>query len=936
MINAFVSGAVTIQFSTPPLREGGDTSELYQATGFASAGTQYVYDKAGICRTTRKIVFPRETDAGLAALLSFATDTVRGAKTPFTWYDHEGVSHAVRLVGTIVYRQTGPNRNRIEIVIEEDVAWSSPATGLGKDAKTGAAPLWILRLTVGGVDYWLSDMTVTVPGWNGGITTKAWVSQWGRVQEGISNALDEFRVADFSLTCLIDPGASPNIEALATGYPLEQSPVELYLWFRGQDAAVNPPVMKFRGYVREVDIPDSTAVSLVVQDETIRLRNYIGTKVDRTTYPSADPDEVGKVIPIVFGTLTKFPALAVDAGKQTTLPANIDAASTSFAVSDAIGLAGGMTIQADDEQMYVSAISGDTVTVVRGYAGTLSGSHLKGAIVWERKAAFTYIVADHPLDAINKVYGKVGEGILDITAICTRYLGSVGNQHPNYPGKACITIPGYVTAAQAVQLLVNAGTWQVLDNVSVTDGIHVYDNISVTDSIHVYDVIAVTAPSDAGHAHTTAKSSNLAASNCPRYLVDNQNLYGVSNSRWVAIAFPGVAGTRANVTYRITVVSHNYATTGNIYIGVGSSIRVTSTSPFNSSSLQSRSYEFTISSDLFADTIYVGMNDINANNYIEVQSASRTIELSDGTVATSAASVTGGGRTAPGTDMKSGSAGRTALGTDMKSGSAGRTATNLPFPTTGHPEIYGNSVANTLVGDSILCDVTRNVTAPGDVVSNILSTYCGVTSFQQTGTFPAGYTINGALTEYRTALEWLNLIAFQCRAWFRMELGTAKLIVRPDALTSVKTIPACRITDDGRRVHSRRKADYADILNKIQILFDRDWALAKGEAAYRGLSRSSNSSSIAIFGERERPELFQFDFVTSQAMADSVRDFYLARYATRPWLHEFEAFLDHSELVFGNGVTLGFAGNVLGEIREAGYAPGSATAMDTVKFTAVV
>lgn len=265
-------------------------------------------------------------------------------------------------------------------------------------------------------------------------------------------------------------------------------------------------------------------------------------------------------------------------------------------------------------------------------------------------------------------------------------------------------------------------------------------------------------------------------------------------------------------------------------------------------------------------------------------------------------------------------------GTISKNGATWSTKTGTVTP-------YGNSVANTLVGDTILCDVVRNVTAPGDVVSNILSTYCGVTSLQQVGAFPASYSINGAITEYRTALEWLNEIAFQCRAWFRMELGAAKLIVRPDALATVKTIPACRATNDGRRIHRRRKAPYDDIINKINLLFDRDWSKSRGDDAYRGMSKATDATSIANYGERERPELFLCDFITSQTMADDVCAFYLLRYAVRQWLHEFETYLDHSELKFSDAIILGFSGNTAGEIIEAGCSPGSSTQIDTVKFT---
>lgn len=933
MINAFVSGAVTVQFETPPLRQGGDSPEIFQAEGRDSLGTQYIYDKSAIVRTSRRLVFPRVATATLTALLSFSTDTVRGAKTKFAWYDHEGASRTVRLVDKIAHQEIGPDRHRVEVSLEEDTAWAAPAAGYGKDAVTGAAPIWILKLTVGGINYYLSDMTLTIASWEGGITTKPWVSAWGSVQEGISNSLSEIRVADFSLTCLIDPNSASNMEILATDYVIEASPAELYLWFRGQDAAVSPPVMKFRGYVKDIEIQDNTTVSLVIEDESVRLGNHLGTKVDRTVYPLADPDDVGKVIPIVHGSVKKLPALAVEAGIQTSLPSGVASSDLIFPLSDATGLNYGDTLQVDDEQMMVLGISGDAITVQRGANGTVPDVHQKGAIAWQRKDRFVYVVADHAVDAIPKVYGRVGEAEMDITAICTRYLGTAGNQLTGYEGQAVVVIPSYITVQQAVDLIVKdtidiVDVATLLDTLSITNGtLDASDTIQMTDNISVYDTIGLT---NGNHSHTYNSSNSQAAANCPVQTgTVTSSFNGISGVYW-RVNFAATSGTRSQITFNVSVTK-KVATSLTVEIWLGST-QIKSYSSIISG--EKMTFEFTLTSGITGDTLDVFCRDGSGlgNTFLQVDSASRTIQFSGTASGSVEVSKNGSaGRTAPMTNLpKSGNAylsGNVGYsGTISKNGATWSTKT-------GTAALSGNSVANTLVGDTILCDVVRNVTAPGDVVANILSTYCGITSFQQVGTFPASYAINGAITEYRTALEWLNMIAFQCRAWFRMELGTAKLIVRPDTLAPIKTITACRITSDGRRIHRRRKAPFDDIINKINLLFDRDWSKSRGDDAYRGMSNATDATSITNYGERERPELFLCDFITTQAMADDVRAFYLLRYAVRQWLHEFETYLDHSELKFSDAITLGFSGNTAGEIIEAGCSPGSSTQIDTVKFT---
>jgi hypothetical protein len=362
--------------------------------------------------------------------------------------------------------------------------------------KTGITPLWILKLTVGGVDYYLGDTPFAIPAWQGGVTVLPWVASWGQISEGITGELGEIRVADLSVEVIIDPDATIDMDTLASTPDIEQSPCSLYLWFAGLDPATDPPQEFGRFHVRDIAIPDETTVILDLEDETLRLRQQVGTRVDRTSYPDADPDDVGKVIPIVFGSIKRLPTLAVDAGLQTSLPSNISATSTSFALSDVAGWSIGKIFQLDAEQLYISAVSGDTVTVTRGYNATVPVVHLKGTIAWEIKNRFTYLVADHAVDQIPKVRGRVGQAEVDVTAVASRYLGSgssalvgagaVGGQHPDYPGRACVTLPGYITVEQAVDLLITDGL-TVTDTIALPNGVRPYRRRDIRRQIMEHD-----------------------------------------------------------------------------------------------------------------------------------------------------------------------------------------------------------------------------------------------------------------------------------------------------------------------------------------------------------------------------------------------------------------------------------------------------------------
>ena len=77
---------------------------------------------------------------------------------------------------------------------------------------------------------------------------------------------------------------------------------------------------------------------------------------------------------------------------QTSLSASITANATTFALASATNVSVGTMLYVDKEAMYISAISGASVTVGRGEVGTASVSHASGAMVLAGPPAafFTY------------------------------------------------------------------------------------------------------------------------------------------------------------------------------------------------------------------------------------------------------------------------------------------------------------------------------------------------------------------------------------------------------------------------------------------------------------------------------------------------------------------------------------------------------------------
>lgn len=934
-----------------------------------------------------------------------------------------------------------------------------------KNKKTGTLPIWFLRLPVDGVDYWISDGVYTIlpggPGWPAVdiVTTLSWVAAWGSIRESLGGGLGEILIADFSMTINNDISYGNNIEYLATTHELEKELCQLYLWYDGLDPVTDPPQMMFSGYLSDLDIPDETAINITIEDEGSRLQNYLGEKISREKFPLCDPDVVGKMIPIVFGPVTKLPALCVDAGWVSSIVADIGPSDTLITVSEVPDTSLlGKTITIDDEQMLVTqptvtsnytnyaaasqgstascqvqvtgpdtnyspanTINGDrlglgahnggycylylsggtgwlqvdfgqartidqvwvfgaqlnfgtpvspaegmitnyaphtyqvqiwdgaawvtvanvadnnlvwrkvsfaavtttsfrlyitvgsiwaasycmiteveaslstiptvptsanskTISVARGQNGTPAAIHTKGSIVIEKKATpLVYLLTDHPLDAIGTVLARIRGVNVDITADITKYLGTPENQLSAYPGRAAITIPDYARVTQRIAL-------------------ELQGDVTATDALHTH--IASTGSSTITNQLDQAIGASVQTSSI--------NLKGVStNGQWVTFwgdlywNFVSAGGTILTSTVSAVI---SCPAGSSIYFG---GVLVVSNSPAMSN--QQVNHTFNPATEATA-----------------MQSNQIRIRMQLCTVAIYSPQVTYN---------------------DIRSAQAGCSATRKGTYNTAAPvisiekvpsgvsvsntlQLTGNSVSDIMIGDAVLVDCTRNISAPAEVIDTVLTDYCADTSLQLIGTLPAHFRLVGAITEYRPALEWIDSLAFQCGCYFRRIAGVSKLLVRTPVLTSQKNIPACCLDNEGKKKLKRKKAPLTDVINTIELLYCRDWSSENRTAeSYTRNAPGTDPISIRDYGVREQPDLFMFDFVIDQQMAADLVTLYLALYGPRHWRVQFTAFLDHCELEFGDVVTLDFQNFMVGQIVEAGISPGDLETIDTIEFT---
>ena len=161
-----------------------------------------------------------------------------------------------------------------------------------------------------------------------------------------------------------------------------------------------------------------------LQDEITRIASSTeyddnklldGTYSNKSLQIGADND-ANHQLSISIGSATDA-GLGLDVSTTLENVANnpINSSVTSVSVANASGLSVGGTIVAGTEHMTITAISSNTLTVIRGADGTTAATHNSGASanydadvksVGHARAAITGL--DHAIDAVNEERSKIG------------------------------------------------------------------------------------------------------------------------------------------------------------------------------------------------------------------------------------------------------------------------------------------------------------------------------------------------------------------------------------------------------------------------------------------------------------------------------------------------------------------------------------------------
>jgi hypothetical protein len=181
--------------------------------------------------------------------------------------------------------------------------------------------------------------------------------------------------------------------------------VKLYLW--ALDTADTDKDLKLWGEISDPIVYAGGKIRFdIISRQSQQWNQSIGNPLLLDDYPGADPDEIGKTLPILYGEHKDHLCLAIDAGSIDNLRKELSISGTSVLVSDASSFPSSGTIQIDDEQITYDLrynAPGTFYNVTRGANGTTIAAHDKGSIVAEVQTEYDYLVADHPVKSITNV-----------------------------------------------------------------------------------------------------------------------------------------------------------------------------------------------------------------------------------------------------------------------------------------------------------------------------------------------------------------------------------------------------------------------------------------------------------------------------------------------------------------------------------------------------
>ena len=799
--------------------------------------------------------------------------------------------------------------------------------------KRGTTPINLLKFNFATPVY-LSDRDITP---SGGSAHKGLIKEWGFLDTAVSHTpgsgvLGSIEIADLQLT-IINTESPRFSDNFTSEEPPENITVELYQWFEGLSYSEKEII--FKGVIRQVKYNQYTC-AVIIKSIFEKYNKKIGEDliITNINFPNADPDDIGKMGNIIYGSLSDVPCHAIVSGAVDNLLADITSSQTTIELSDASEFPiDGAVIGVDMEKIQYTGKSGNVLTgCTRGYDGTDAQAHTERRVVWEEPSQFIYQIAGHPVKEIGDIFCKVkheSKRGFKITSIVTKYTGQSGNELSGYEGLAVFTVPSRLTKQQAIDLLVDDGltiddATDVVDTIDVDDGITVNDGISVVDGITVSDTIAVSDTIDVDDGIGVSDTIAITVPGAKRSIYPNSGDANVRDGNDQSKKTISAGGTET-----VGFPSTSYGTIATQYVHfkawvhAGGTLNLSGWSP--SSIPENSNGEFRIqkSGGNWGDSVSFHATGAQVDLY-EVWR--KEVEYTSNTTKTGSASKTGtatkiGSASKTGSASKSGSASKD--GTVTKEGAATKSGT---VTRTGEITLSGNSVADVTVGVDVVCEVdgyqddasgtytgTANalIERPDHVFKHLWSEIIGAPSsdldsdaFNDAGGFYAAnnYAFSLLINEPVMADQLLMRLALQCRSrFFVTPYGKAKLIVRRLNQASGHAIPKAEIKRDSISV---QRSARIDLINQFNIYYNKDHSKeGNNPETYKSVKAFSDGTSITRYGTRTYnggADLFCFAAVSLDAMAQCVGSFLRDYHSTVRRIVRFGVFLDNMEIEPGD------------------------------------
>jgi hypothetical protein len=697
------------------------------------------------------------------------------------------------------------------------------------------------------------------------------ILSWGDIQYGEVGQLgNSGSPSDFSFRIdnTVPVAGFDSFTAIFSIYKPIFSTITLYEFFEGTTAAADL-ITRFAGTIEDLDM-ELEYINVNCTSLEISIANqFVVSVCTEEDYPGGDPDDWGKMLPVVYGAVKRAPFISVDAGAMDVLTADIDSSATTIFGSDLSKFPqGGGTIQIDFETITYAYIDGNAFKgCARGVDDidppiTSAQSHDTGATIAEIQTEYFFILG-HAVKSIDNVYvvnRNNDENVLQNASLYTLYTGQTGDEHASYPGKACIVFNTLPTISPQVNL-------DIEEDVAVDDTIDVNDTIGVNDPKHAhggdiygiwhtewgYNIRGYTPP------HASGAFDGSMASYC-------QLWHGDTEVRGQKLYLEEMGSMPKE--YRINILIDFCDSAVACRVSWSGSSKDT---PYNSTGVFRGGWK-TANWDNWSE-----INPILT--YLKNRASSGTpgiVQVRDTWVEFQQDEVTADYSHA----SKSGGA--------DKEGEAVRIGTI---------ELVGNSVADTVIGGKVSADVQGwQADASGDygteddliqrpdyVFKHFFVNYCGLTvadnidaaSYSESGTLYANDNVQVAvlLIERPEMLDFLASMAQQCKSYEFWEAGRHHLKRIPVTESTNKVIEGGRIDIDSVKV---RYTPRDQIINKYTVNFDKHWIgdFISDIESYRGIISVESAPSQAVYGVLEG-DPFNLPFVINSTQGLRLGNWFL-------------------------------------------------------------